>query len=50
MKQLVLDNATRDQFLDFLYEDFAEVLNRLMRSASAAPQKADIDCVKMDVG
>ena len=30
MKTLVLDNASRDQFLDFLYSDLSAALNRLM--------------------
>ncbi len=33
MKSLALDKATRDMFLDFLYEDLAAALKRLMQQA-----------------
>jgi hypothetical protein len=33
MKGLVLNNETRDQFLDFLYDDLSAALKRLMRQA-----------------
>ena len=33
MKALVLNNEARDQFLDFLYEDLAQALKRLIRTA-----------------
>ena len=33
MKRLVLNNEARDLFLDWLYEDLAEALRRLLRIA-----------------
>ena len=33
MKAMVLDNPTRDQFLDILYDDLSAALKRLMREA-----------------